>query len=328
MSTFVTGATGFIGRHLVELLLARGETVHVLVRDRSLPRLEELRGRWNDRSGSVVAVVGDLSQPRLGLDDATLDGLRGRIRHVFHLAALYDMTADADSLREANVAGTRHAIEFVHAVEAERLHHVSSIAAAGLYRGEFREDMFEEAEGLDDPYFSTKHDSEALVRRECRRPWRVYRPGVVVGHSQTGETDKIDGPYYFFKLIQKLRKALPPWMPLVGIEGGPLNIVPVDFVARALDHIAHQDDLDGRTFHLVDPSPKSVGEVMNVFARAAHAPEFAMRLEAKAANILPPTLRSAVSKLPPVRRITDQVLADLGIPRRVLGYVSQETHFD
>ena len=117
---------------------------------------------------------------------------------------------------------------------------VSSVAAAGLYKGTWREDMFEEAENLDThPYFRTKHDSEAVVRSECTRPWRVYRPGIVVGDSETGEMDKIDGPYYFFKLIRRLRNAVPQWMPMIGVEGREINLVPVDFVAGAMDHIAH-----------------------------------------------------------------------------------------
>ena len=75
-------------------------------------------------------------------------------------------------------------------------------------------------------------------------PWRVYRPAIVVGHSETGEMDKIDGPYYFFKAIQKLRAALPQWVPLIGPELGYTNIVPVDYVAKAMDHIAHQPGLE------------------------------------------------------------------------------------
>ena len=51
-------------------------------------------------------------------------------------------------------------------------------------------------------------------------PWRVYRPAIVVGHSKTGEMDKIDGPYYFFKPIQKVRHLLPEWVPLAGPETG------------------------------------------------------------------------------------------------------------
>ena len=206
-------------------------------------------------------MVGDLSQPRLGVADADVAELRGRIDRFFHLAALYDMEADDESLEAANIAGTRHALELARALDAGSIQHVSSIAAAGRYPGVFREDMFEEAEGLDDPYFRTKHESEALVRANAERPWRVYRPGVVVGHSGTGEIDKIDGPYYFFKLIQKLRGTLPPWFPLVGLEGSAVNIVPVDFVAAAIDHIAHEDGLDGRAFHLVDPERPSAWAV-------------------------------------------------------------------
>jgi NAD(P)-dependent dehydrogenase (short-subunit alcohol dehydrogenase family) len=328
MSAFLTGGTGFIGRHLVPLLLQRGETVHLLVRESSLGRFEALQRRIGPGGDRLAPVVGDLLEPRLGLGPASIEALRGEITHFYHLAALYDMDADAESLARANVEGTRHALELASAVEAGTLHHVSSIAAAGRYPGIFREDMFEEAEGLDDPYFRTKHQSEALVRREYARPWRVYRPGVVIGHSLTGEIDKVDGPYYLFKLIQRVRKTLPPWFPLVGIEGGPLPIVPVDFVARAIDHISRQEGLDGRAFHLVDPSPKTFGEVLNIFARAAHAPEFAIRLEADISKVVPSALRSAISELPPVRRIVDQVLDDLGIPRRVLAAASLPTRYD
>jgi hypothetical protein len=84
----------------------------------------------------------------------------------------------------------------------------------------FREDMFEEAEGLDHPYFMTKHESEKIVRKECKVPWTVYRPAVVVGDSKTGEMDKIDGPYYFFKLIQRMRQILPPWFPSSAWKAG------------------------------------------------------------------------------------------------------------
>ena len=157
-------------------------------------------------------MVGDLTLPRLGVSQADLGRLRG-VEHMFHLGAVYDLRAGAEAQQAANVEGTRHALELAHEAEVGCFHLVSSIAAAGLYEGVFREDMFEEAEHLEHPYFRTKHESEAIVRGECRRPWRVYRPGIVVGDSRSGEMDKIDGPYYFFKLIQKLRHFLPEWLP-------------------------------------------------------------------------------------------------------------------
>ena len=301
----------------------------MLVREGSKGRLEELRNRWGADEDRVVPIVGDLSEPRLGISDADLERLTGEVDHLFHLAAIYDMTADAESQRVANVEGTRHMVEFAEAVEAGRVHMVSSIAAAGLYKGTWREDMFEEAQDLDThPYFRTKHESEGVVRNECDRPWRVYRPGIVVGHSETGEMDKVDGPYYFFKLIRRIRNTVPQWMPMPGVEGREINIVPVDFVVRAMDHIAHLDDLDGRAFHLTDPDPPTAGEVIDTFARAAHAPQSSVRLPAAAIDALEPLVRLGVSTVPLGDAFADRVLADFGIPRSVLVYVNYPTHFD
>jgi NAD(P)-dependent dehydrogenase (short-subunit alcohol dehydrogenase family) len=329
MAYFVTGATGFIGRNLVELLLERDGTVYALVREGSRGRLEELRSRWGVRDNRVVGIVGDLSQPRLGVSDEDLERLNGEVDHLFHLGAVYDMTADAESQRVANVKGTRHMVEFAHVVEAGRVHHVSSIAAAGLYRGVFREDMFEEARDLDThPYFRTKHESEAVVREECERPWRVYRPGIVVGHSETGEMDKIDGPYYFFKLIRRIRNAVPQWVPMVGIEGREINIVPVDFVVRAMDHIAHLEGLDRRAFHLTDPNPLTAGEVIDTFARAAHGPQSTVRVPAPVIEAAQPFAGLALTALPLGHTVVDRVLAEFGIPRSVLVYVNYPTKFD
>jgi len=192
----------------------------------------------------------------------------------------------------------------------------------------FREDMFEEAEDLDHPYFKTKHDSEALVRNEYDRPYRIYRPGFVVGDSKTGYIDKIDGPYYFFKLIQKMRQMLPPWVPTVGIEGGRINIVPVDFVADALDYLAHKKGLDGKCFHLTDPHPYRIGEVLNIFAKAAHAPQMTMRVNAKMFGFIPAPILYGLGSLSPVKRAIRVVLQDLGIPRDVFQFVNWPTRYD
>ena len=329
MAYFVTGATGFIGRNLVELLLEREGPIYVLVREGSKGRLEELRNRWGADDERVVGVVGDLSQPRLGVSDDDIEMLRGDVDHLFHLAAIYDMKADAESQRIANVEGTRHMVELAEAIEAGRVHMTSSIAAAGLYEGTWREDMFDEARNVDNhPYFQTKHESERVVREEYERPWRVYRPGIVVGHSETGEMDKVDGPYYFFKLIRRIRSVVPAWVPMPGLEGREINIVPVDFVAAAMDHIAHLDGLDGRAFSLTDPNPLSAGEVIDVFARAAHAPQSSVRVPAGATEALQPLLNLGLSTIPFADGITDRVLEDFGIPRSVLMYLNYPTHFD
>jgi thioester reductase-like protein len=328
MSYFVTGGTGFIGQNLIPLLLARRGTVYVLVRTGSLERLDQLKARWGKAARKIVPVTGDLTRPYLGISPAQRKKLQGKIDHVFHLAAIYDLKADAGAQEAANIKGTTHAVRFAEAVGAKRFHHVSSIAAAGLYPGTFTEDMFEEAIGLENPYFRTKHDSEGIVRKKCSIPWRIYRPGIVVGDSRTGEIDKIDGPYYFFKLIQKMRRAMPSWMPAIGLEGGRINIVPVDYVVEAMNFLAHKQGLDGRCFHLTDPKPKRIGEVLNLFAEAAHAPQMSMRLDARLFNYIPGAVKQGLLMLPPIRRISRQILKDLGMPPDVLQFINYPTRFD
>ena len=330
MHYFVTGATGFIGKRLVKRLLERkGTIVHFLVREKSAKRAEELLEYWGVDRTRAIPVHGDLTLPGLGITKGERTKLEHRkIAHFFHIAAVYDLKADEESQRVANIDGTRNVVAFANELGATCFHHDSSIAAAGLYEGVFREDMFEEAENLDHPYFSTKHESEKIVRSECQVPWRVYRPGIVVGDSHTGEMDKIDGPYYFFKLIQRTRQLLPPWMPSIGLEGGRINLVPVDFVVAALDHIAHKKGLDGKCFHLVDQEPKRVGEVLNLFAKAGHAPPMSLYVNAALLGFIPNSVRKGLMSLTPVRRMRAAVLKDLGLPEDILTFINYPTRFD
>ncbi len=329
MNYLVTGASGFIGKRLVATLLRKpGTIVHFLMRNPTADKVAALREYWNVGDDRAIPVKGDLTKPALGVSKADAKKLHGKIDHVFHLAAIYDLNADPQAEMAANVDGTRHAVQFAHEIEARRFHHISSIAAAGLYDGVWREDMFEEATKLDHPYFASKHQAEKIVRQECRLPWRIYRPGIVVGDSRTGEMDKIDGPYYFFKLIQKMRRLLPAWMPTIGIEGGRINIVPVDFVVAALNHLSHLDGQDGKCFHLTDPEPRRVGDVLAIFARAAHAPSMAARVNASLFSFFPTGLVKPLMALTPVRRIKKAVMRELALPDDIFRFVNYPTRFD
>jgi len=310
MRYVVTGGTGFIGRRVVTQILARSHDaeVWVLVRRESLGRFEQLATEWGPRAKPLV---GDLTADNLGLTDEAIAEL-GTVDHVVHCAAIYDITADDSSQQAANVEGTRAVIDLARRLDAT-LHHVSSIAVAGTYRGEFTEDDFDVAQDLPTPYHQTKFEAELLVRSAAGLNYRVYRPAVVVGDSRTGEMDKIDGPYYFFGLLAKLA-VLPKITPMVLPDTGRTNIVPVDYVVDALVELMHAEGRDGQTFHLTAPKTIGLRGIYRGVAEAAGLPPLRGSLPGAAAT---PFLRvSGRAKI-----VRNMAATQLGIPGEILDVV-------
>ncbi|MGA7134210.1 MAG: SDR family oxidoreductase [Mycobacterium sp.] len=310
MRYVVTGGTGFIGRRVVSRLLnARPDAeVWVLVRRPSLGRFEKLAGQWGERAKPLV---GELTEPRLGLTDEAIAEL-GDVDHVVHCAAIYDVTAAEPEQRAANVDGTRAVIELACRLDAT-LHHVSSIAVAGDFHGEYTEDDFDIGQQLQTPYHQTKFEAELLVRSTPGLRYRIYRPAVVVGDSRTGEMDKVDGPYYFFGVLAKLAK-LPRLTPIMLPDTGRTNIVPVDYVADAIIALLHIDGRDGRTFHLTAPKTIGLRGIYRGIAAAAGLPPLRGSLPRSVAT---PLLK--VRGRPKVWR--NMVATQLGIPGEVLDVV-------
>ncbi|MGF1724943.1 SDR family oxidoreductase [Photobacterium nomapromontoriensis] len=329
MNYFITGATGFIGSQLIQRLAKRPGDIYLLTYDKlSEDRLQALIEKYHLPKNKFHCIKGSITETNLGISAEDTKKLTGKIDQFFHLAAIYDLTADEEDMMRANLNGTEYTLRFAERINAGCFHYFSSIAVAGQYRGWFREDMLNEATGLDHAYFSTKHNAEKLVQETATIPWRAYRPGMVIGDSKTGAADRIDGPYYFFKIIQKIRRMLPEWAPLVGLEGGRLNLVPVDYVADAIDHIAHKDNLDNQCFHIVDPDPYRSGEIVNMFAEAGHAPRMAMRLDMRVFRMVPAHFWGQLGEVPVLKRFIDAISNELDVPKDAMGYFNYPTQFD
>lgn len=314
MRYVVTGGTGFIGRRVVSRLLETrpDARVWVLVRRRSLGRFERLAAEWGERAKPLV---GEL--PGLGLTDATLAEL-GPVDHVVHSAAIYDITAGEAEQRAANVEGTRAVIELARRLGAT-LHHVSSIAVAGDFPGEYTEDDFDVGQQLPTPYHRTKFEAESLVRSARGLRYRVYRPAVVVGDSRTGEMDKIDGPYYFFGVLAKLA-VLPSLTPMLLPDTGRTNLVPVDYVVDALVALMHADDRDGCTFHLTAPKTIGLRGIYRGVSQAAGLPPLRGSLpRAAAAPVLKVRGRARV--------LRNMAATQLGIPAEIFDVVDLKPTF-
>ncbi|MBS9534097.1 SDR family oxidoreductase [Mycobacterium sp. M1] len=316
MRYVVTGGTGFIGRRAVSRLLETrpDADVRVLVRRESLSRFEQLATEWGER---VKPLVGDLTVADLGLTDTVLDEL-GAVDHVLHCAAIYDITAGEAEQRAANVEGTRAVIGLARRCGAT-LHHVSSIAVAGDFRGEYTEADFDVDQRLPTPYHQTKFEAEQLVRSTAGLRFRVYRPAVVVGNSRTGEMDKVDGPYYFFPLLAKLA-LLPGFTPMALPDTGRTNVVPVDYVVDALIELMHADGRDGATFHLTAPKTIGLPDIYRGVARAAGLPPLRAKLPgAVAAPVL--------GARGPVRVWRNMIATQLGLPAEILDLVDLKPTF-
>ena len=326
MNYFVTGLTGFIGRQFLEVLSKREGKIYALVRPSSVGKLEKMAFEHGLEKDKLVPVTGDLSEDLCGVDPKEV----GQIDHFYHLGAIYDLTADQEEQKKSNVKGTAEALNLAEKLKVKCFHHISSIVAAGFYPGVFTESMFDEAVDVKkNPYFATKHESEGLVREQTAVPWRIYRPGIVVGNSKTGWINKIDGPYYFFNLINQISEVLPRWVPLPVYRGNEMNIVPVDFIAEALDPISHQPDLDGTCFHLTNPESATFGQVINDFLKASKGPTMKLDVPAeRLMDFLPVGAKVFLQNKAIVAHVKAQLLENMGIPKEVLLTEHLNTKYD
>ncbi len=272
MTILFTGFPGFIGMRLLPRILERKPQARIecLVQEKFLPAARDavlsLEKDHPNARGRLGLVVGDITLPGLGIEAARARELRASLREAYHLAAVYDLAVKRDPARKINVEGTRHVLEFLEgARDFDRLHYVSTAYVSGRARGVFREADLDVGQGFKNHYEETKFLAEVEVARSAV-PRTIYRPGVVVGDSRTGETGKFDGPYFVLRAMERLPS--PGVFLRLGRGTGAINIVPVDFVVEALAELSAAESSRGKTYHLTDPSPRSAAEVARIFAAA------------------------------------------------------------
>jgi thioester reductase-like protein len=268
---FVTGYPGFIGKRLVRRLVEdgreRSSRLFLLV----LPKFaaaarEDLAALGAERA---EVVEGDVVQMHLGLSGAEFKALAAEVTDVWHLAAISWLGAERATMRRVNVEGTRNVIELAQAARRlTRLNHFSTAYVSGDRIGVILEEELAMGQRFHNAYEETKHQAELLVRRaQSELPATVYRPGIVVGDSRTGEIDRFEGPYALAILLVASPLAVP--LPLPGDAVAPLNVVPVDFVVDAVFSIANNPAGVGKTVHVVDPAPLSARRVYEMIAQRA-----------------------------------------------------------
>src|SRR3954452_10722575 len=231
----LTGFPGFIGRRLARRVIAAEPKLKLvaLVEPRMIDAATAAAAEIDAKG--IEVLPGDISKPRLGLDDEAYERLRAKIRRVYHLAAIYDLAVPLEVAQRVNVGGTGNIVDLCLAAEKlERLAYVSTAYVAGWRSGVVYEHELVMGQEFKNHYESTKFQAEVWVRELMDRvPTTILRPAIVVGDSRTGETEKFDGPYYMLRTVQV---AAGLHMPVPQFAGAstPFNVVPVDFVIDAL----------------------------------------------------------------------------------------------
>lgn len=269
---FLTGFPGFIAERLVARLAKPDARFFLLAQNSFVEKARHAVKEIAERTGSpvenFVIVEGDITRENLGIDRKNLEIILNETTDVYHLAAVYDLAVERDLAYAVNVEGTRNVNALVKKIpHLRRYNYVSTCYVAGKRTGEIFETELEHDAGFRNFYEETKYLAEVEVERlKDSFPVTIYRPSVVVGDSETGETAKYDGIY---SLINYLRKA-PNLLRFVNVGNSAvrLNLVPVDFVVEVIAALAKDENAAGKTVALADPNPLTTEELFDAISEA------------------------------------------------------------
>jgi amino acid adenylation domain-containing protein/thioester reductase-like protein len=262
-TVLLTGATGYLGAHLLHELLSQSEAeIHCLVRGPNAATAQaRLRDAyvwyhseeaWRANAHRVVVILGDLTLADLGLSQEVADRLRKKVQAIYHCAADVRLVAPVQALNATNVDGLQRLIQFAESAGRIDLHHVSTLAVAGVgsTRATFDETSFDVGQEFRNPYEATKHRGEWLVRQYGLSGGRIviYRTGNLAAHSRTGRFQRNADENQFVQLLRGLTKlGRRP-----AAEPGLIVLSPVDIVAQGIVKLSADPRLDG-TVHVDSP---------------------------------------------------------------------------
>jgi nucleoside-diphosphate-sugar epimerase len=263
---FLTGVPGFLGTRLLRALAHRfpDASFGLLVQPKFEVKAQHVLGDLG-LTDRAELFPGDITEPDLGLGDQ-YDAVADRITMACHLAAVYDLSVPREVGWRINVEGTRHVLDLLDRSPAlERFGYVSTAYVSGERTGTVYEDELVHDAGFKNFYEETKYHAEILVQdRMDDIPTMIFRPGIVVGDSETGETDKFDGPYFVLHALQQLPRYT--LMTRIGSGTEPVNLVPVDFAIEAMTHLLGDDDHLGTVFHITDSQPLTTQAILELFS--------------------------------------------------------------
>tara|TARA_R110000868_G_scaffold61524_1_gene186904 strand:- start:10906 stop:11919 length:1014 start_codon:yes stop_codon:yes gene_type:complete len=258
----LTGATGFVGKLLLKKLLSSGQKVVCLARTPS--KIAAAKG--------LIVLKGDLENADVLHSSLDLKQLEN-ITQIIHLAALYDLNAQSNACYMANVVGTMNLVALSRKMpKLEKFIHISTVAVAGDYHGEVPKGSAEFDQNFPNPYAKTKAQAESIVRREVAPEILVIlRLGIVIGDSESGEFDKVDGPYMAIDFFKNLSQKLPilkemPLLPLPMGKTSILPLVPVDVVVNVIEEVIHSERALG-CHHVVLKDAPSVLEFSSLLMK-------------------------------------------------------------
>ena len=265
----ITGFPTFLARRLLQTILDREPEarVRLLVLSELLDEAYDQLAQMEEADDERVDVYeGDVVAIDLGLSGTEYLDLIANVTDIYHIASIWYLGADEQELYDVNVRGARNILDTaLETKDLQRLNHLSTAFVSGDRTGVIMEEELDEGQTFRNAYEETKFQAEIAMRKEMDRlPISVYRPTIVVGDSQTGEIDRMAGPYYLMNAIVQMPAGVPILMP--GKGDFPLNMVPADFVCQAMHTISVQEATEGMTFHLCDPNPLSARKVFEIVA--------------------------------------------------------------